>query len=81
MSTESRMVLVERKSVGLAFLLTLVFGPLGMLYSTVAGAIVMFILASVCIPLTGGLAAIIVWPTCMMWACIAAARRRSFVLS
>lgn len=30
-----------RKSVGLAFLLTFLFGPLGMLYSTVTGALVM----------------------------------------
>lgn len=29
------------KSVGVAFLLTLLFGPLGMFYSTVSGALIM----------------------------------------
>lgn len=71
-----RVVPVERKSVGLAFLLTLVFGPLGMLYTTVGGAIVMFIVASVLIPLTGGLAAVVIWPICMLWGCMAAGKRR-----
>lgn len=76
-----RVVVVEQKSVGLAFLLTLVFGPLGMLYTTVAGAIIMFIVASVLIPITAGLAAIVIWPICIIWACLAASKksRRSVV--
>ena len=34
-------VLPPQKSVGLAFILTFFFGPLGMLYSTVSGAMIM----------------------------------------
>ncbi|HLO40908.1 MAG TPA: hypothetical protein VK176_07785 [Phycisphaerales bacterium] len=77
-----QVVVVERKSVGLAFLLTLIFGPLGMLYTTVAGAIIMFLIASVIIPLTGGLATVIVWPVCMLWGCLAASKhnRRAVVV-
>ena len=38
-------VIGRRKSVGVAFLLTLMFGPLGMLYSTVGGALFMMLVS------------------------------------
>lgn len=65
-------VIVERKSVLLAFLLTLFFGPLGMLYSTVAGALIMLAISAVLAFLTGGLSLIITHPICIIWGCIAA---------
>ncbi|GMV24054.1 MAG: hypothetical protein AMXMBFR58_00850 [Phycisphaerae bacterium] len=71
----SQVVVLERKSVGLAFLLTLVFGPLGMLYTTVAGAIIMLIVSSVVGALTAGIGLVVTWPICILWACLAAASR------
>lgn len=65
-------VVTERKSVGLAFLLTFLFGPLGMLYSTVAGAIIMLVISSVVAVLTLGLGLILTWPLCIVWGCVAA---------
>jgi len=65
-------VIVERKSVGLAFLLTLFFGPLGMLYSTVAGAIIMLVISSVLAFFTVGLSLIVTHPICIIWGCLAA---------
>jgi len=66
-------IVVERKSVALAFILTLLFGPLGMLYSTVLGALVMLVVTSVAGFLTLGLALFITWPICVLWGCLAAA--------
>jgi hypothetical protein len=68
-----QVVIVDRKSVGLAFLLALVFGPLGMLYTTVAGAIIMLIVNAVVGTLTVGLGLVITWPLCVVWSCLAAA--------
>lgn len=65
-------VIVERKSVLLAFLLTLFFGPLGMLYSTVAGALIMLVISSVLALVTVGLSLFITHPICIIWGCVAA---------
>jgi hypothetical protein len=64
----------QTKSVGVAFLLTFLFGPLGMFYSTVVGAIVMLLASLVLVPLTSGIAAFIVWPGSIIWGCVAASR-------
>lgn len=61
----------ERKSVALAFLLTLFFGPLGMLYSTVPGALVMLLVGIPVVVLTGGLGACLIWPVAILWGCAA----------
>jgi hypothetical protein len=77
-------VLAPRKSVGLAFLLTFFFGPLGMLYSTVSGALVMlavmiiggFFVAIV----TFGLGLLLFWPLAwaasIIWGCVAAGNQQ-----
>jgi len=67
------------KSPGVAFLLTFLFGPLGMFYSTVAGAIVMLVASLVLVPLTGGIAAFVVWPISIIWGCVAASRANAGV--
>lgn len=69
----SVVVVVERKSVALAFILTLLFGPLGMLYSTVLGALVMLVIAAVVGGITFGVGLFVVWPICILWGCVAAA--------
>lgn len=63
-----------RKSVLVAFLLAFLFGPLGMVYSTVFGAIVMFVLSLVVLPMTFGLGLLFTWPIGCIWAALAASR-------
>lgn len=67
-------LVTQGKSVGVALLLTFFFGPLGMLYSTVVGGLVMFGLAFVLGPLTLGLWFLVAWPIQMIWAGVAASR-------
>lgn len=61
-----------QKSVVGAVLLALFFGPLGMLYSTVVGALVMFVVSIFVAFATLGLGLIITLPICAIWAGIAA---------
>ena len=65
-------VIIERKSVGLAVILTVIFGPLGMLYSTVSGGLVMMAVSFVVALLTYGLGLLITWPICIIWGANAA---------
>lgn len=60
------------KSVGLAFILSALFGPIGMFYSTVIGGIVMLIVDLVVGFLTFGLGLIITVPIGVIWATMAA---------
>lgn len=63
------------KSVGVAFLLALLFGPLGLLYASVAGGIIMLIvsvLAAFVSVFTFGVPTFICWVICIVWACVAA---------
>lgn len=62
----------DHKSVGLAMLLTLFFGPLGMAYSTVGGAVVMFFVTLFVMAVTLGLGLFVTWPVCVIWAAYAA---------
>lgn len=69
----------RRKSVGIAFLLTFLFGPLGMFYSTVSGAVVMLLIALVLVPVTAGIGSLLVWPASIIWGCVAASKTNSGV--
>lgn len=60
------------RSAGVAVLLAFLFGPLGMLYSTVAGGLVMLVVDLVLGPLTLGLWFLLAWPLQMIWAGVAA---------
>jgi hypothetical protein len=60
------------KSAVLAFVLTFFFGPFGMLYSTVAGGLVMLLVDIILVPLTFGLILPILWPIQLVWAVVAA---------
>lgn len=66
-----RIILTSTKSVSITILLTVIFGPLGMLYSTIGGAIVMLIITAVVGPLTLGFGLIFIWPICIIWTVIA----------
>jgi hypothetical protein len=61
-----------QKNVVGAVLLALFFGPLGMLYSTVVGALVMFVVSIMVAVATLGLGLIIIGPICAIWAGMAA---------
>ena len=60
------------KSVGIAILLSFLFGPLGMLYSTIVGGIVMFFATGIAFLLTAGLGLFLTWPIGVIWAAVAA---------
>lgn len=63
---------VETKSVALAAVLGFFFGPLGMLYSTVVGAAVMFVVCTFVGFVTFGFGLILMWPICAIWAAVSA---------
>ena len=72
-TTENVNVVVTRspKSVGISIALTLFFGPLGMFYSTIIGAIIMSIITLIVGIFTMGIGLIIIWPINVIWAAIA----------
>ncbi len=61
-----------QKSVWAAFFLTFLFGPLGLLYATIGGGIVMIILGMIVGAATLGMGLIIIWPMSIIWGVIAA---------
>lgn len=65
-------VLGREKNVTVAALAGLFFGPLGMLYSTGLGALVMFLVGLMLIPLTAGTGLLLTAPACAIWAAHAA---------
>ncbi len=66
-----RIVVTPTKSMGISILLTVLFGPLGMLYSTILGAIIMIVISAVVGFLTVGIGLVITWPICIIWAAVA----------
>lgn len=82
-------VTVKSKSVGLAFVLTAFFGPLGMMYSTITGGLLMLVLAAlILIGMFSSLGAFVVgfvfyafyWLICIVWGMVAASRHNSNLL-
>lgn len=65
------------KSAIAAFFLTFLFGPIGLLYATIGGGIFMIIVAVILVPMTVGLAALVVWPVSIIWGVIAALASKS----
>jgi hypothetical protein len=79
-------IIVKHKSVGVAILLTLFFGPFGMFYSTIKGALTMIFLPIIILiilvsykstndAMSGGMligSIIFYFPICLIWAAVAA---------
>lgn len=65
------------KSIWAAFFLTFFFGPLGLLYATIAGGVFLTICAVILVPLTARLAAFVLWPISIIWGVIAAMLSKS----
>ncbi len=78
-------MVAPRKSVGVALVLTFFFGPFGMFYSTVSGALIMlaaWLFGGVVVGImTFGLGWLVWWPavwlTSMIWGCVAAGNQPS----
>ncbi|MBU8579658.1 hypothetical protein [Brevibacterium luteolum] len=70
--THHSQVIVVEKNVAVATLLGFFFGPIGMIYATGIGALVMFGVNIVIGILTFGLGLFLTWPVCAIWAGVAA---------
>lgn len=66
-------VVNKQKSAAIAILLTIFFGPLGLLYSSVIGGVVMIILGLVIGLITFGIGLVVVWVGSIIWAAVAVA--------
>lgn len=64
-------LVVQFKSMGISILLTVLFGPIGMFYSTIVGAIVMIIISAIVGFVTLGLGLLVTWPICVIWGALA----------
>ena len=62
-----QIVVTPTKSVGISIILTVLFGPLGMFYSTIWGAIIMLIISGVIGVVTFGYGLMITHPICVIW--------------
>jgi Mn2+/Fe2+ NRAMP family transporter len=62
----------KTKSVGIAIALAVLFGPAGLLYASIAGGIIMFVLAIISFVLLPLIALFLVWVGCIIWAVTAA---------
>jgi hypothetical protein len=74
-------VMMQSKSMGLALILTILFGPLGLLYVSILWGIVMTLLAAVLGFLTFGIAAGAIWLISIVWAAIAVKRHNERLLA
>lgn len=70
--THHSQVIVVEKNVAVAALLGFFFGPIGMIYATGIGALVMFGVNIVIGILTFGFGLFLTWPVCAIWAGVAA---------
>lgn len=66
-----KVITISTKSVGLSLMLTFFFGSVGMLYSTVLGAAIMFVVEVIVGFATMGFGLLITHPICMIWGAIA----------
>jgi len=66
---------------GISIILTVLFGPLGMLYSTIMGAIIMAVLSVIIAVFTAGLGLIITWPICIIWGAVATSSHNKKLLA
>lgn len=60
------------KSVAVAFVLAFFFGPIGLLYASVAGGIIMMVLGVIIGIFTLGIGLIVAWVASVIWAVVAA---------
>lgn len=66
-----KIVVTSTKSMGISIILTVLFGPIGLFYSTIVGGIVMLLINLVVGFLTAGIGLLITWPICIIWGAVA----------
>jgi hypothetical protein len=71
---------VPQKSVPLAIVLTIIFGPLGLLYVSILGAIVMFVVTLIISFFIFGLGFLFTWPVCVIWAYLSVKKYNSQII-
>ena len=70
--TTNIIIVANKKSVGTAFLLAFLLGPLGLLYASIIGGVVMFLFAIISFFILPFIGPIFVWVGCIIWAIISA---------
>ena len=75
------MVVRLPKSMGVAVVLTVLFGPLGMFYSTIIGALIMLFFGGFLIIVTFGIGLLITWPISLIWTILAVQSHNSKLYS
>ncbi|MCA0044655.1 hypothetical protein [Celeribacter litoreus] len=71
--TVTKVIVQEKpKSAIAALILSVLFGPLGLLYASVKGGIVMILVSLVVVPFSFGIGAPLVWLVSIIWALVAA---------
>lgn len=69
--TSRTVIVAQKKGMGVALILSILFGPLGLLYASVLGGILLMILAVVGGFFTLGVGAIVAWVLSPIWAIFA----------
>jgi hypothetical protein len=77
----NRIVVMSTKNPGVAFALGFLFGPIGMLYATIGGALAMLCINVVIAIITLGFGLAISWPLCGLWAYFAAKKYNEQLMS
>jgi hypothetical protein len=62
---------MQEKSMAASILLSFFFGPFGMFYSTIPGALVMLFAGGAFDLLTMGIGVLLTWPGCILWSTLA----------
>ena len=70
-TNQTTKIIIQSKSMAVGIVLALLFGPMGLFYSTVPGAILMLVLSIPIMLLSLGFGLIIILPVCAGWAAIA----------
>ncbi len=73
-------VVTPTKSMGISLILTFLFGPLGMLYSTVGGGLVMIVVSVILAFFTLGFSLLITWPISILWGAMATSGHNKMLL-
>jgi len=83
MAENQKIVVVQgaAKSTMVAVILAFLFGPLGMMYATVSGGVIMLIISLVVGIVTLGFGLLFTWPVCVIWAALAADKQNKKALA
>ena len=83
MAENQTSVIVTRspKSQGIGLILSLLFGPLGLFYSSIIGGIVMSIISIPVAIFTMGIGLLIIIPICCVWSLISVSSHNKSLLS